>query len=932
MTAAASVASVSPQVSAALVDPLDPRRVVGDFDADSLLDSVYLRPLYDCGKGRIEVRYGNGTTATWSREDAAIQGTASCHDYFGASAAVGDFNGDGADDIVIGTPGDDPSGQAHAGAINILYGVNGTGLTGDADQLLHQNNGTIPDYNDAGDYFSDSLASGDFNCDGYDDIAVGVPREDISTDDEAGLVILLYGSECGIAVAAATCNGNTQVAPTYLREGYAGVAGTRGEGDHFGGALAAGNFDDADCDDLAIGVPGDDDTAADGGYVYVTLGTPSGMDTIHDYTLQQGVNGIAGAVAAGDRFGQRLAARDDDADDIHELYVLVPGEEPGERPWTHVLMGSSDALGVAGDSLADHPHESCTAISDPLGDFPLIFEMADLEQWIGAAAADQALFPDGQSGGAWTDHIDAAGFFANAYSDLDGAPGIIGVDARMSSVLTALHASGVNASSDELLVIGYLPYLGDPHWSTDLGGALRHLYGLSAMDAEVEDYINSIDSTTFGRWVAGFRLPDEFADNQWEYRYTRQLRKSLDTHDTRDRQVFGYQQMASRPGMEWVFANAAAWSPDHSTQPVFTDDPWSDVDSYTAAVALDPLSNALRTVAGGNVSEFYGEGPGLWSSVRFMLDASQDPIPVYDDPLQGAYAHLAITHDFLGDGDPDPKYFCGYLQNAAQEDVMPGVLYRSWPYHMGRIVREGVETTVDAQLEAGIGCQEHRAFHLPSLDYYAAGMPEAHARHDMWAGLHHARGVWLHNMAYALEPGGSPTDAWNAYRESLYLLKHEGVRDALAARRVVVVPELSLPEVGGPYNTGTETTIAGDHLIDCYPIFNSLGNVFAMPDYTGVQATLTVSGSTGYLIVTHSLGIDELALDPVQYKIELEGSVASVTQVLGGAGLGCGAQPTNVVCDTFGGIDARVYEITYSSEPTWPPLPEGWILDAFNER
>jgi hypothetical protein len=36
--------------------------------------------------------------------------------------------------------------------------------------------------------------------------------------------------------------------------------------------------------------------------------------------------------------------------------------------------------------------------------------------------------------------------------------------------------------------------------------------------------------------------------------------------------------------------------------------------------------------------------------------------------------------------------------------------------------------------------------------------------------------------------------------------------------------------------------------------------------------------------------------------------------------------------DTFGEIDARVYEITYNAAPTWPPLPESWILEAFNER
>jgi hypothetical protein len=50
-----------------------------------------------------------------------------------------------------------------------------------------------------GDYFGSSVAAGDFDGDGLDDLAVGVPEEDLQIDQEntedTGVVNVIYGSQ-----------------------------------------------------------------------------------------------------------------------------------------------------------------------------------------------------------------------------------------------------------------------------------------------------------------------------------------------------------------------------------------------------------------------------------------------------------------------------------------------------------------------------------------------------------------------------------------------------------------------------------------------------------------------------------------------------------------------------------------------------------------
>jgi hypothetical protein len=49
------------------------------------------------------------------------------------------------------------------------------------------------------DAFGSALAAGDFDGDGFDDLTVGVPDEDIGVSVDAGAVNVLYGSAAGLS-------------------------------------------------------------------------------------------------------------------------------------------------------------------------------------------------------------------------------------------------------------------------------------------------------------------------------------------------------------------------------------------------------------------------------------------------------------------------------------------------------------------------------------------------------------------------------------------------------------------------------------------------------------------------------------------------------------------------------------------------------------
>jgi hypothetical protein len=325
-----------------------------DFNDDGFIDLAVGVPGEAIGAiqgaGAVNVLYGaagglaGAGSQLFSQDSAGVAGTAEAFDSFGAALDAGDFNNDGFADLAVGAPGEDIGAIPDAGAITVLYGSS-SGLTGMGSQAFWQGADGVAGRAERFDNFGWTLAADDFNNNGFADLAIGAPAEDVGSVPDAGAVNVLYGAGGGLGAA-----GNQQI-----WQGAGGIAGTAEVGDNFGSALAAGDFNNNGAADLAVGVPFEAiGTRFHAGAVNVLYGGGGGLAAAGNQQFWQGAGGVIGTAEDFDQFGLALDTGDFNNNGVADLAVGVPGESIGaifEAGAVNLLYGSGGGLAGAGSQL-----------------------------------------------------------------------------------------------------------------------------------------------------------------------------------------------------------------------------------------------------------------------------------------------------------------------------------------------------------------------------------------------------------------------------------------------------------------------------------------------------------------------------------------------------------------------------------------------------
>jgi hypothetical protein len=260
---------------------------IGDVNGDGYDDIIVGPYRFDSETGRAYVYYG-GSSIDSSPDLLMIGETA--YNSFGVSVSdAGDVNGDGFADVIIGAEGYD-SGMGRA---YIYYG--GSTMNATADVILTNQT--------TNDFFGLAVSSaGDLNNDGYDDVIVGAK----GYDTDPGSAFIYFGGSYMDSIADVTIIGEE-------------------DGDCFGYSVSgAGDVNNDGFDDVIISAFGYDSYT---GRAYIFFGG-NGMDNTADVVMtgEKDINTFGASVSgAGDVNNDGYADVIVGASDYNRAYIYFGG-------------------------------------------------------------------------------------------------------------------------------------------------------------------------------------------------------------------------------------------------------------------------------------------------------------------------------------------------------------------------------------------------------------------------------------------------------------------------------------------------------------------------------------------------------------------------------------------------------------------------------